>query len=145
MITMIADHQPRRGIEHQLCLGHVIERGVESRILDPQLLLSLTQCRRSLFDQPLEAAIEAIQLFDHQGDRPIGAPAVVVSLIVGAGNQLTEQVGVNIPTGLSGLCKLSGKQAVHETSSRSPHQARRDRPGCARRSVVASHATAPFA
>src|SRR5712672_691250 len=48
-----------------------------------------------------------------------------MSLIVGATNQLAEQVEIKVAAGLGGLRKLSGKEAVHHISPRSPDRMRR--------------------
>ena len=119
LIAVVADHQPCRGIEHQQRLRHVVEGGVEPQVLGLQLFLALAQRRGSLFDQSLEAAIEPIQFLDHQRDRAIGPPPVMMRLVVGARDQLAEQLDVDTAAGLGGLRKLSGKEAIHEASPNS--------------------------
>ena len=83
------------------------------RFLGAQLFLTFAQSGGSLLDHPLEAAIEPIQLLDHQRDRTIGAPTVLVGLLVGAGNQLGEQLEADLAGFFAGLGKLSCDELMH--------------------------------
>jgi hypothetical protein len=133
---VIADHQTCRGIEHQQRLRHVVERGVEPQVLGAQLFLALAQGDGALLDQALEAAIELVQFLDHQRNRTIGPPPVMVGLIIGAANQPAEQVDVDAAAGPGGLRKLSGKEVVHGISPKSLRRTQR-KCGCRTRSVTA--------
>ena len=86
---------------------------MEPQILGAQLILALAQRGGSLLDQALETAIELIELADHQRDRSVGPPAVMIGLLVGAGDQCAERIEIDLAGGLSRLGKLSGKKLVH--------------------------------
>ena len=100
-------------VEHQQRLRHVVERGVEPQVLRLQLLLALAQRGGALLHQPLEPAVELVELLDHQRDRAVGAAAVAVGLLVGGGDQLAELLGIDLARGLGRFRKLSGEKLVH--------------------------------
>ena len=100
-------------VEHQQALRHVVERGVEAHVLRLQLGLALAQLGGAFLDQPLQPAIELVELLDHQRDRAVGAPPVAVGLLVGRADQLAERVEIDLARRLVAFASCLGEQLVH--------------------------------
>ena len=75
----------------------------------------------ALLDQLLEAAVELIELLDHQRHRAVGAAAVAVRLLVGCAHQLGEVSRSTLAGGRRRFGNLAGEEPVqcaHAASSR---------------------------
>ncbi len=90
-VTLIMEDGKPVGVEHAQALRHIIERGVELKLLGAQ------QFRGAL-------AIEQmlIQLLDHEGDGPVRSPPVALHLLVSGPDQIAK-LGEIDPTG-GGCC-----------------------------------------
>ncbi len=58
-------------------------------------------------------AIDPVDLLDHQRHRSVGAPPVVIELVIRTADQRRELVQVNRARGVGRLCYLLGDEAVH--------------------------------
>lgn len=112
-IALVADHQPPLAVEHQERLRHVVDGGLEPQVLRLELGLALAQRLGANLEQPLQPAVERVELLDHQRDRTVGAAAVAVRLLVGRAGELAQFVEIDLARGAGRLGKLSGEKLVH--------------------------------
>jgi hypothetical protein len=93
-VALITDDEAAAAVEHHEALGHVGDGGVEAQVLRLQIRLPRPQFLGTLDHEPLEVALDSIDLLDHQGHRSVGAPAVAVVLFIGAADEFSEALQV---------------------------------------------------
>jgi hypothetical protein len=106
-IAPIADQQPRRGVEHDQALRHVLDRGLEH-------LPHRLHFRGAFVDQPLEAAIHILDLFDHERDRALVMAAVAVRFRVGRADEGAQCAEIDASGHAGRFRELIGEELVHE-------------------------------
>jgi hypothetical protein len=118
VVTVIADQQPGRGVEHEQRLRHVVDGRIETQVLLAELVFALAQRGGALGHLAFEAAIELVELLAHDRDRAVGAAAVVVGLLVGVRNERDQRVEIGLAGRVAGLGDLSGDELVHAVNRR---------------------------